>query len=42
VAYPAGRPELSVLKIAIPPHSQLKWHTHPMPNIAYILIGASR
>jgi quercetin dioxygenase-like cupin family protein len=38
-AYPAGRPELSVLKITIPPHTQLKWHTHPMPNAAYILSG---
>ncbi len=39
VAYPASRPELSVLKITIPPHTQLKWHTHPMPNAAYILSG---
>ena len=38
-AYPAGRPELSVLKITIPPHTQLKWHTHPMPNAAYLLSG---
>jgi quercetin dioxygenase-like cupin family protein len=39
VAYPAGQPELSVLKITIPPHTQLKWHAHPMPNVAYILSG---
>jgi quercetin dioxygenase-like cupin family protein len=38
-AYPAGQPELSVLKITIPPHTQLKWHTHPMPNAGYILSG---
>jgi quercetin dioxygenase-like cupin family protein len=38
-AYPAGQPELSVLKITIPPHTQLKWHTHPMPNAAYVLSG---
>jgi quercetin dioxygenase-like cupin family protein len=38
-AYPAGRPELSVLKITIPPHTALKWHTHPMPNAAYVLSG---
>lgn len=38
-AYPAGQPQLSVLKITIPPHTQLKWHTHPMPNAAYILSG---
>jgi len=33
-AYPTGRPELSVLKITIPPHTALKWHNHPMPNAA--------
>lgn len=38
-AYPAGRPEFSVLKITIPAHTQLKWHTHPMPNAAYVLSG---
>jgi len=38
-AYPAGRPELSVLKITIPPHTTLKWHIHPMPNAAYVLSG---
>jgi quercetin dioxygenase-like cupin family protein len=38
-AYPAGQPELSVLKITIPPHTELKWHTHPMPNAGYILSG---
>jgi len=38
-AYPAGQPELSVLKLTIPPHTQLPWHTHPMPNVAYIVSG---
>jgi quercetin dioxygenase-like cupin family protein len=38
-AYPSGQPQLSVLKITIPAHSQLKWHTHPMPNAAYIVSG---
>jgi len=37
--YPAGAPELTVLKITIPPHTTLPWHTHPMPNAAYILSG---
>ena len=37
--YPSGRPQISVLKITIPPHGVLKWHTHPMPNAAYILSG---
>ena len=38
-AYSKGAPELSVLRITIPPHSKMKWHTHPMPNAAYILSG---
>jgi quercetin dioxygenase-like cupin family protein len=38
-AYSNGAPELSVLKITIPPHSKMKWHTHPMPNAAYIVSG---
>jgi quercetin dioxygenase-like cupin family protein len=37
--YPQGAPELTVLKITIPPHSSLPWHTHPMPNAAYVLSG---
>jgi len=37
--YSKGAVELSVLRITIPPHSKLKWHTHPMPNVAYILTG---
>ena len=38
-AYSKGAVELSVLRIAIPPHSKLKWHTHPMPSTAYIVSG---
>ena len=38
-AYSKGAVELSVLRITIPPHSKLKWHTHPMPNAAYIISG---
>ena len=38
-AYTKGIPELAVLKITIPPHSKLKWHTHPIPSVAYILSG---
>lgn len=37
--YPSGTPELSILKITIPPHTQLAWHTHPMPNAGYVLSG---
>src|SRR5215468_2876258 len=38
-AYSIGPVELSVLRITIPPHSKLKWHTHPMPNVAYVISG---
>lgn len=37
--YPAGPPEVTVLRITIPPKTELAWHTHPMPNAAYVLSG---
>ncbi|QYD73694.1 cupin domain-containing protein [Paraburkholderia edwinii] len=37
--YPSGSPQLSVLKIEIPAHSVLPWHTHPMPNAGYVVSG---
>ena len=37
--YPKGRPELTVLKLTIPPHTALPWHRHPVPNAGYILSG---
>lgn len=39
-AYPSAAPELTMLKITIPPHTALPWHTHPMPNAAYVLSGS--
>jgi len=38
-SYPSGQPELSVLKITVAPHTQLEWHSHPMPSAAYIVSG---
>lgn len=38
-AYPQGTPQLTVLKMTIPPHTVLPWHTHPMPNAAYVVSG---
>ena len=38
-SYPAGRPELAVLKIDIPARTVLPWHTHPMPNVGYVVSG---
>jgi quercetin dioxygenase-like cupin family protein len=37
--YPKGQPELTMLKLTIAPHTKLPWHTHPMPNAAYVLSG---
>lgn len=39
VSYPAGVPELTVLKLTIPPNTSLAWHTHPIPNAAYVVSG---
>ncbi|MEF9479960.1 cupin domain-containing protein [Chryseobacterium sp. 1B4] len=38
-AYPASQPEISVLKIAVPPNSALNWHKHPVINAAYVEKG---
>ena len=37
--YPAGQPQLSVLRITIPAHTTMQWHQHPVPNAAYVLSG---
>jgi len=37
--YATGQPEVTVLKITIPPKTELPWHTHPMINVAYVLSG---
>lgn len=37
--YPAGQPELTVLKMTIPANTALPWHTHPFPNAGYVLSG---
>jgi quercetin dioxygenase-like cupin family protein len=39
VRYPDGPPELTILKITIPPNTDLPWHQHPMPNAAYVVSG---
>ena len=37
--YPSGPPQVTVLKITIPPHTTLHWHRHPMISAAYVLSG---
>jgi quercetin dioxygenase-like cupin family protein len=38
-AYPQGAPEITVLKIVIPPGMRLPLHKHPVINAAYIVKG---
>ncbi|MFT4927188.1 MAG: quercetin dioxygenase-like cupin family protein [Phenylobacterium sp.] len=38
-AYPTGQPEVTVLRIVIPPDTTLPWHKHPVINAAVILKG---
>lgn len=38
-SYPSGQPELSILKITLAPYTELDWHSHPIPNAAYIISG---
>src|SRR5690606_856145 len=38
--YPAGRPEITVVRLSIPPHTVLPWHSHSMPNAAYVVSGS--
>lgn len=38
-SYPSGNPQLTILRITIPPHTALEWHSHPVPSAGYILAG---
>ncbi|MDP4611078.1 MAG: cupin domain-containing protein [Opitutales bacterium] len=38
-AYPTEDPQMSVVKVTIPPHSKLKWHKHPSMNAGYMISG---
>jgi quercetin dioxygenase-like cupin family protein len=38
-SYLTAQPELSIVKITLPPHTKLEWHSHPMPSAAYIVAG---
>ena len=37
--YPKGEPEITILKIIIPPHMQLPIHKHPIINAGILLKG---
>lgn len=37
--YPAGTPEITVLKVSVPPRTELSWHTHPIISAVYLVSG---
>ena len=38
--YPQGRPEITIQRIVIPPHTKLPWHYHPVLISGYVMSGA--
>jgi hypothetical protein len=38
-AHASGSPELTVLRITIPPHQQPRWHIHSIPNAGFVVSG---
>ena len=38
-SYPAGTPQVTILKITIPPHTALKTHKHPVINAGVVMKG---
>lgn len=38
-SYPDGKPEISILKVSIPPHSELDLHKHEVINAGILLAG---
>ena len=38
-SYPTGEPQVTVLRITIPPNTTLHWHRHPIISVAYVLSG---
>ena len=37
--YVTGQPQITILKIRIPPNTALDWHEHPMISAAYVVSG---
>ncbi len=38
-SYPAGKPEVSILRITIPAHTRIETHMHPVINAGYLISG---
>jgi quercetin dioxygenase-like cupin family protein len=40
IRYPQGGvPEVTMLRVEIPPGRETGWHTHPVPSFAYVISG---
>jgi quercetin dioxygenase-like cupin family protein len=37
--YVTGQPEITILRISIPPNTALDWHEHPMISAGYVVSG---
>jgi quercetin dioxygenase-like cupin family protein len=37
--YVTGQPQITILRITIPPNTALDWHQHPMISAAYVVSG---
>src|SRR5260221_7265119 len=38
-SYSTGQPQLTVLRIKVPPNTALHWHHHPVISVGYVLPG---
>lgn len=38
-AWPAGRPQIKVLRYTIAPETSLAWHRHPVPTVGHVIRG---
>jgi len=39
ITWPTGTPEVTAVRVEIPPGKQTGWHRHPVPCFAYVLEG---
>lgn len=38
-SYPTSQPEITILRLRIPPGTELPWHTHPVINAGVLISG---
>ena len=40
LSYPEGRPQITVMRFTLPPHTTMPWHTHQRIATGYVLSGS--